>query len=387
MLIGMRLQRWLVIGGVAGMVVLTALEGCSDSSSSSGDLCKAAAACTGAPVPTLDQEQQCFALLTDAKCGTAFKAMKECQTFRAQCTASGTVNTSGTNTLCRPESTAYSDCQRGVTDAGTTDGCRPRTCSQLNANCGEVDNGCGTKIMCGSCTNGQTCGGGGSANRCGCACDPTWCGTLVACGTTVTCPTNCAAPQFCGGAGIANRCGCSPTGNTGSLTATSVSSSTISLDGGTQATWNSTTSARVSDNSYASALMNPNTTTQYLVALSYGAALPATAIVDGITVTIERSSSAGIATSDYAVQLVKGTTIQIAGDNKASAVTWPSVETTVTYGGPTDKWGSTWTPADINAGGFGVALSARYTSNLTTNEQARVDSIKVTVHYSGITCN
>jgi hypothetical protein len=165
-----------------------------------------------------------------------------------------------------------------------------------------------------------------------------------------------------------------------------VSTATISIDGGSVASWSSATSARVSDNSYASAQMGSGVTTQYLVALSYGAALPANAVVDGITVAIERSSTSGIATSDYAVQLIKTAQIQMAGDNKAAAGIWPLAESTATYGGPTDKWGNTWTAADINAGGFGVALSAKFTSNLGS-EQARVDSIKVTVHYSGITCN
>ena len=73
-------------------------------------------------------------------------------------------------------------------------------------------------------------------------------------------------------------------------------------------------------------------------------------------------------------------------DNKAMPGVWSVAETTQTYGGPSDLWGSTWTPAEINAGGFGVAFAATYTG-ATGSEAARVDAIRVTVHYAGLACN
>lgn len=381
----MRVGRWLAFAGVTGLITLTALGGCSSGGGgSSNDLCGTAPACAKSTVPSTSSQIDCTQKLNDAKCGAQFKAMKECQTFRAQCTSTGSYSSTNTNLVCATEVNAYNDCNR-LGDAGP-DGCRVRTCSQANANCGEVDNGCGVMMNCGTCTNGQTCGGGGSPNRCGCQCDPSWCGTLAACNTTITCPNTCTAPQFCGGGGVANRCGCTPAGTVGPLTSTSVTTAIIQLDGGSQQSWSNAAGARTSDSSYASASMTVGSTTQYLVALSYGATLPAGATVDGITVEIERSATAGLATSDYAVHLVKGTQIQSAADNKANVgLNWPTTEATATYGGPTDKWGNTWTAADINAGGFGVALSARYTG-ATGSEQARVDAIRVTVAYSGVNC-
>lgn len=380
----MRLGRLIVFAGLTGLVTLTALEGCgSGTSSTSADVCSSAPACAKGAVPSISAQTECSRQLNNAACGTAFKAMKECQTYRSKCTSSGSFSSSLTNTECRPEITAYNLCNSGG-DAGP-DGCRVRTCSQANASCGEVDNGCGVPINCGTCSNGQTCGGGGSPNRCGCACDPSWCGTLTACNTTVTCPTTCTAPQFCGGGGIANRCGCTPAGTVGPQVSASVTTAVITLDGGSQTNWSNATGARLTDTSYANATMIPGATTQYLVALSFGTMLPAGAIIDGITVNVDRYSSAGLATVDYAVQLVKGTQIQTAGDNKAAVGNWPSAKATATYGGPTDKWGSTWTAADVSAGGFGVALAATYNGQ-TGTEQARVDSIRVTVHYSGVVC-
>jgi hypothetical protein len=48
-------------------------------------------------------------------------------------------------------------------------GCTPTTCALQGKNCGSIPDGCGNMLNCGSCSSG-TCGGGGSANVCGTAC-------------------------------------------------------------------------------------------------------------------------------------------------------------------------------------------------------------------------
>jgi hypothetical protein len=47
--------------------------------------------------------------------------------------------------------------------------CEPTTCAELGADCGEVSDGCGATLTCGSCTAPDTCGGGGTPNVCGAA--------------------------------------------------------------------------------------------------------------------------------------------------------------------------------------------------------------------------
>jgi len=109
---------------------------------------------------------------------------------------------------------SFSDAPGGGSDA---QGCVPRTCAQLGAQCGSAADGCGGVIQCGSCPTGQNCGGGG-ANKCGTgACTPKTCAQLGAscgvasdgCGDVVSCGS-CVPPQTCGGAGTANQCGCTP---------------------------------------------------------------------------------------------------------------------------------------------------------------------------------
>jgi hypothetical protein len=45
--------------------------------------------------------------------------------------------------------------------------CVPTTCADLGADCGEVADGCGGTLTCGTCSAPETCGGGGTPNVCG----------------------------------------------------------------------------------------------------------------------------------------------------------------------------------------------------------------------------
>ena len=92
--------------------------------------------------------------------------------------------------------------------------CIPRSCEALGKNCGQVSDGCGETLECGTCLGGQTCGGGGSPNVCGESCTPKSCETLGrncgevsdGCGGTLSCGT-CADGFTCGGGGTEGVCG------------------------------------------------------------------------------------------------------------------------------------------------------------------------------------
>jgi hypothetical protein len=117
---------------------------------------------------------------------------------------------------------------------GDSGGCIPKTCAQLNYDCGKAVS-CGQVIDCtgtgtgtGGCTPPESCGGGGTANVCGGAstadggpvqCTPTTCNALNyncgfasdGCGDALNCnpndaATGCTPPQYCGGGGF-NVCG------------------------------------------------------------------------------------------------------------------------------------------------------------------------------------
>ncbi len=73
----------------------------------------------------------------------------------------------GTSDAGRDGGTDAGTPDAAVPDAGTPDACTPTSCSAQSASCGLVPDGCGGQLDCGTCSGGETCGGGGLANHCG----------------------------------------------------------------------------------------------------------------------------------------------------------------------------------------------------------------------------
>jgi hypothetical protein len=69
------------------------------------------------------------------------------------------------------------------------------------------------------------------------------------------------------------------------------------------------------------------------------------------------------------------------GDNKASGTAWATTDTYSNYGGSTDMWGTTLTPAQVNASNFGVVLTA-YNAWYEGNAYAYCDHIYIIVYYT-----
>lgn len=95
--------------------------------------------------------------------------------------------------------------------------CTPKTCAELDANCGDTSDGCNGVLHCGKCPSGENCGAAGP-NRCGVgACTPTSCAQAGAecgligdgCGNSLSCG-GCSAPKTCGGPNQPNQCTCLP---------------------------------------------------------------------------------------------------------------------------------------------------------------------------------
>ncbi|MBK7862686.1 MAG: hypothetical protein IPJ65_29575 [Archangiaceae bacterium] len=140
------------------------------------------------------------------------------------CTAAGVCETGLTVSACGEGGVACTACGGGAqcVSSHCTAACTPTTCAALGATCGQVPDGCGGVLACGSCTGGKVCGGGGVANVCGdgsctsttCAALGKSCGVISdGCSSTIDCGT-CGAGTTCGGSGVPNVCGI-PTGGTG----------------------------------------------------------------------------------------------------------------------------------------------------------------------------
>ena len=152
-------------------------------------------------------------------------------------------------------------------------------------------------------------------------------------------------------------------------------------------TWNSPSNAEISDNLYATASYagTSTVTTHYLKLSNYSFAIPTSAEILGIKVSIERKASHSVTTLEYvrdsAVKLLRAGVVE--ATNKAiTATNWGTTETTIDYGSGTDMWSAAWTPADINDTDFGIVLScAIKDDNAGVTVIASVDCISITVYY------
>lgn len=152
--------------------------------------------------------------------------------------------------------------------------------------------------------------------------------------------------------------------------------------------WNSPALVALSDNinTQATQLLPLLTTvnTNYLVVQGLGFAIPAAATICGMSVTVERSATGilnlGSYVRDASVWIVKNGSMT--GTNHASGTNWTSSGAIATYGNSTDIWGVSWTPADINAANFGVAIAATLHAGLVgLTLTARIDQVTITVYY------
>lgn len=145
--------------------------------------------------------------------------------------------------------------------------------------------------------------------------------------------------------------------------------------------WASLANIRASDNARAGAALLAGEISKYLKATGYAFSIPSDHAILGIEVRIERSKVFGTgAIEDNSIKLVKGGVI--GGAEKASPTEWPTTDAVQLYGSTTDLWGLAWTPADINAANFGVAISAKELSGLNS-ATAGIDHVTITVYTDG----
>lgn len=144
-------------------------------------------------------------------------------------------------------------------------------------------------------------------------------------------------------------------------------------------TWSNPGNMTTTGSPYATATLTTRATSEYLQGTNYGFTIPANATIDGISVSITRRSSSnagGNSINDVTVRLLKAGVLS--GNNKATTTDWPTSLGTANYGSETDLWGTTWTPDQINASNFGVALSA-FNQSSYSSRTATVDGIQVTL--------
>lgn len=150
---------------------------------------------------------------------------------------------------------------------------------------------------------------------------------------------------------------------------------TVADGGGASSVWSNPSNAKVSDAVYATNSIVSATPSNYLQSTNYTFNIPSFGVIDGIFVEFQRKGGiSNVTTSEVSIMKAGSR----AGTLKPGTDTWPTSEAWTGYGSATDLWGTTWLPSDINATGFGMALSATTTHGSDT---ASVDAIRITVYW------
>jgi len=150
-------------------------------------------------------------------------------------------------------------------------------------------------------------------------------------------------------------------------------------DGGNTA-WGTPTNIE-GDTTGTAASVTPATnghTSQVLRASNFGFTIPSDATVNGIVVEQERVGSANNRFYDANVRLlVAGVE---SGDNKSTGLTYRNTKGFQEFGGASDLWAASPTPAIVNATGFGVSFKGVRSSGAGVT--ANVFRVRIIVHYT-----
>jgi hypothetical protein len=170
------------------------------------------------------------------------------------------------------------------------------------------------------------------------------------------------------------------TGSSGSFTL-GPNACTIATPNG----WQGANNIQMQDGLGATVSINPGSTSGLLQATAFNFGVPSGATVLGITAVWVRKSWSlpGLYTGlvDSNVSLLKaGSAV---GSNHASGGGWISSFQSISYGGPSDLWGASWSPSDINSSGFGIQLSVNNPGGpLVQKGVADVDFVSLSVTYT-----
>jgi len=148
---------------------------------------------------------------------------------------------------------------------------------------------------------------------------------------------------------------------------------------GTQAgaAWTNPSNAASVNGSVASNNANPPSGT--LTLTNYGFTIPA-GVIDGIELEITACQNSGLAEPDYSLrtQLTKDGSAGV-GSTVDTGMNGTPLGTS-TAGGATSLWGTTWTPAEVNASTFGVI--AQYQGDVGNTNEFYIDCIRIKIYYT-----
>jgi hypothetical protein len=144
--------------------------------------------------------------------------------------------------------------------------------------------------------------------------------------------------------------------------------------------------------SFAQVTLLTNQVSSYLAGSGFGFAVPPTATITGVSLQIGKAAALGTTIFDTnmpSTAVAPGVLLQnngvALGTDHAVGGVWPAAgpnpATVFNYGGPTDKWGASLTPAIVNSSGFGFLFSA-YQGPGSGGGSATLTNPTMTVYYT-----
>lgn len=154
------------------------------------------------------------------------------------------------------------------------------------------------------------------------------------------------------------------------------------------AIWDSTENIYSNDGLFSEVHLDPYLTcfqstcyrSRYLTAYNFDFDIPQNATIEGITVDVFGVPSQNAAVRDCTIVLRRDNSNNVYGNNMAQPQPWNVNNPQHTYGGPTELWGETWIPDDINSPEFGVYVKLYNPTN--NSKDVFVDAVEITVTYS-----
>lgn len=146
--------------------------------------------------------------------------------------------------------------------------------------------------------------------------------------------------------------------------------------------WGTPANAVSSNNAYATVSLNNFQVSNYLRCTGYGFAIPAGAVILGVTVSVERkATNTGI--RDAAMRLVRDVagvpTVQ--ATDRSTLTNYTTADVIEAHGGAADLWGGAWTDADINSANFGAAFASQKPGSAGWARTVSVDHMPIRVTY------
>jgi hypothetical protein len=143
-------------------------------------------------------------------------------------------------------------------------------------------------------------------------------------------------------------------------------------------TWTNPNNAKISNDTYATAVLAANEKTYWLKSQDFGFNIPTGNIINGIKAEIEIKSSVA---NDIIFDTVFIIKTSINGDNLSASTPISDTESYVSFGGISSLWGVTWTAEEINASTFGISFYVKDNAG-NSGATVSVDHIRITVYHT-----